>query len=131
MVDTVKDALNSANPNDFPARCQQVKLGDALSGMAPDGAVTNGWQAAVAVATDVVKLPLPGRVISVEGTTGNTVGPKSIIQSGTPAVLQVDVKYDAAGIPTLTFNGTDAITVCAVDQLTVGATLRATLDTEL
>ncbi len=83
------------------------------------------WDTAVAVTTDTVTLPDAGPVIAVEGTTGNTPGPKALVQNGAPAVGSVDVNYDAAGIPTLTFNGTDAITVAAVYQLKRGDSLIA------
>lgn len=78
------------------------------------------WDTAIAVTTDTVTLPTPGRVLAVEATTATSAGPKAQIQSGTPAAGAVDVQYDAAGIATLTFNGTDAVTVCAVSKLGFG-----------
>lgn len=81
------------------------------------------WETGIVVDTNVAVMTTAGFVMAVEGTTGNTTGPKAQIQSTGPATLQVDVQYDAAGIATLTFNGTDAITVCAVVILPRGDSL--------
>jgi hypothetical protein len=81
---------------------------------------TPAWVTGVAVTTHVAVMAGAGLILSVEGTTGSSVGPKQIIQSGSPAAGQVDVQYDAAGIATLTFNATDAITVAAVTKLGYG-----------
>ncbi len=81
------------------------------------------WETGIVVTTHVAVMTTAGFVMAVEGTAGNTAGPKSQIQSGAPATLQVDVQYDADGIATLTFNATDAITACAVVVLPRGASL--------
>lgn len=81
------------------------------------------WTTGVTVTTHVAVLATAGFVVSVEATTGSTTGPVSQIQSGSPATTQVDVQYDSAGIATLTFNATDAVTECAVVVLPRGDSL--------
>jgi hypothetical protein len=80
---------------------------------------TPQWTTGVTVTTHVATLSVAGWVTAVEGTTGTSTGPKQQIQSGSPAAGQVDVAYDSAGIATLTFNATDAITVAAVQVVPV------------
>lgn len=75
-----------------------------------------GWTTGAAVTTHVLALESPGPIIAVEGTTGNSTGPKSMV-TGAPAQGQVQVAYDGDGVPTLTFNTTDAITAAAYVQL--------------
>lgn len=112
-------------------------FGTGGAGLTPGGAsaspslldILNGlnsvpaWETGIAVSTNVAVMTTAGFVVAVQGTVGNTPGPKGQIQGGSPATLQVDVAYDADGIATLTFNGTDAITECAVVVLPRGASL--------
>lgn len=72
----------------------------------------------IAVAANTATLSTPGLVQDVQATTAGTAGPKTKIVTGAPAAGQVAVSYDAAGIPTLTFAAADAVTECAVNQLT-------------
>lgn len=81
---------------------------------APD---TTWWQTGIAVTSNAVTLAGAGRVLTVEATAGTAAGPKQIVSTAAPAAGRVRVQYSAAGVPTLTFNGTDAITACAVQQL--------------
>lgn len=81
------------------------------------------WQSGIAVAANVAVLPKSGFVIAVEATAASSAGAKSQIQSGSPAAGNVDVAYDADGVPTLTFNGTDAVTECAASQMVLGKDL--------
>jgi hypothetical protein len=54
-----------------------------------------------------------GTVLAVPATTGGAPGAKTIV-TGAPAAGQVQVVYDANGIPTLNFNAADAITSCNI-----------------
>lgn len=72
------------------------------------------WEETITVSTNVAVMTTAGFVVAADGTTGNTTGGKIIQLQGSPAVGFVQVVYDAAGIATLTFNATDAITVAAV-----------------
>jgi hypothetical protein len=81
---------------------------------------TTWWTTGVAVAGDTATLATAGRVLAVDATTATAAGGKTLQLQGTPAAGTVQVTYDSAGIPTLTFNGTDAVTVAAVMQLGYG-----------
>lgn len=71
------------------------------------------WQTGLTVTTDAVTMSRPGPVLAAEATTATSAGPKQM-QTGAPAAGEVQVTYDAAGVATLTFNGTDAVTEAAV-----------------
>jgi hypothetical protein len=88
-----------------------------------EGSGIPAWTTGITVTTHVAVLATAGWVIAVEGTTGDSVGPKQMVQSGSPAQGEVDVQYDADGVATLTFNTTDAITACAVVVRPTGANL--------
>ena len=93
-------------------------LAEVLRGIADDlSGVGNAWQTGLAVTTHVLTLPSPGVIVAVEATTATAAGVKQMQYSGSPAAGFVQVEYDAAGIPTLTFNATDAVTEAAVMQL--------------
>jgi hypothetical protein len=93
-------------------------LAEALRDVADDlKGVGNAWQTALAVTTHVLTLAQAGLVLAVEATTATSAGVKQMQYSGSPAAGFVQVEYDAAGIPTLTFNATDAVTVAAVMQM--------------
>src|SRR5687767_11980451 len=66
------------------------------------------WATGIVVTTHVAVLPDAGFVVSVEATAGTAAGPKQIISTATPAAGRVRVEYAPSGIPTLTFNTTDA-----------------------
>jgi hypothetical protein len=92
-------------------------LAEALRDVADDLAgVGNDWQSGLAVTTHVLVMAQAGAVLAVEGTTGSGTGVKQMQFSASPAAGFVRVEYDAAGVPTLTFNATDAITEAAVMQ---------------
>lgn len=84
------------------------------------GAPTAWWATGVAVAGHTVTLATAGRVTAVDATTADAAGGKVLQQAASPAAGTVRVQYDAAGIPTLTFNATDNVTACAVQQLGYG-----------
>jgi hypothetical protein len=74
------------------------------------------WSSELTVTTHTVTLSTAGAVLSVDATTATAAGGKVIQSAGSPAAGAVQVAYDAAGIPTLTFNATDAVTGCKVLQ---------------
>ncbi len=104
-----------------------VKDGDGVStaslfrDVADDLADLNGgagltdpdWLTAETVAANAWTATEKGHVIAAEGTTGSAVGVKTIQQSGSPAAGAVTLSY-ASGVPTLTFNAADAITVASI-----------------
>lgn len=98
-------------------------LAGVLRALNGEGANPIGWQAGIAVTANVATLGKAGYVFAIEATAATSPGPKSQIQSGSPAAGQVDVQYDADGVPTLTFNGADAVTECAATQHAVGKDL--------
>lgn len=100
-----------------------VKVLQGLNGQNANNPID--WQIGIAVLTHVVTLAKSGFVLVVEATAASSTGAKGQIQSGSPAVGEVDVAYDAEGVPTLTFNATDAVTECAVTQLVIGKDLLA------
>jgi hypothetical protein len=71
------------------------------------------WLTGETVTTHVWTAAEKGFVAAVEGTTGSSVGVKTIQQSGSPAAGAVTLSF-AAGVPTLTFNATDAITAASI-----------------
>lgn len=75
---------------------------------------TPAWTAGIAVVGDQATLSVPGQVIAVEATVATSAGPKQQVQSGAPAAGSVNTSYDVEGVATLTFNGADAVTECAV-----------------
>jgi hypothetical protein len=93
-------------------------LAQALRDVADDIAgAGNNWQAGVVVAAHTVVLPSAGMVLAVEATTATSTGVKQMQYSGSPAAGFVRVQYAASGIPTLTFNATDAVTAAAILQM--------------
>ncbi len=72
------------------------------------------WQTGLTVSSDAVTLSAAGPVLAVEATTATSAGPKQMQSSASPSAGAVRVEYDADGIATLTFNGTDAVTAAAV-----------------
>lgn len=131
---TVQAKLNNANPNNLAAEAQRIQFGDVVAALAPRGGAsglsTSGWLEGVAVSSHTVTLTTAGRVVSVEATTATSAGPKTKRRGGTVAAGEVTVTYNDAGYATLTFNATDAVTVCAVDLLAVPASLAVTLASE-
>lgn len=75
------------------------------------------WSGAVTVTTHVATLSTAGPVLAVDATAGSGTGGKTLQSQASPAVGAVQVEYDGDGIPTLTFNATDAVTECKVLQL--------------
>lgn len=130
MPDTIKTKLDKANINDFTQFVSSLRdangngFGEILAGLA------EGWQTAIAVAANVAVLANPGKVIAVAATTAGATGPKGQTPSA-PAAGGVQVTYDANGIPTLTFAGADAVTVCAVQQIRLPRGLATKLATSL
>lgn len=96
----------------------------------PLPALTSGQ----AVASNTCTLTKPGYILQVQATAGTSTGIKTIILSGAPAAGQVAVTYNASGIPTFTFNATDAITTCQyvqISQQVVDADANVRIDFEL
>lgn len=70
-----------------------------------------------------------GEVLAVNATAGGSTGAKTIVAVA-PAAGQVQVTYDANGIPTLTFAAADAVTECEVVMNAVPAAFKALLAEE-
>ena len=115
-------------PDDFGAGLRDIPPGgsgkpalvDYMKALNRQGAGEIGWVTGIAVSTNVAVLPSAGLVFAVDGTAASATGPKAMRQVGTVAAGQVLVEYDAAGIATLTFNATDAVTVAAITFLAFG-----------
>lgn len=97
-------------------RLATQKNGDGTFTINCSSPATAAWQTGVAVTTNAATLPNAGPVLAVQATTATSAGPKQQTTAA-PAAGQVQVAYGATGIPTLTFNGTDAVTVAAVSQM--------------
>lgn len=115
MSDTKRDELNLANPNQLADLLRYVSpaLVSALDSMLPLSA--RPWVLSeIAVAANTTgALLIAGEVTEVEATAGGAPGPMSIVTAA-PVAGQVQVAYDSAGVPTLTFAGADAITECRI-----------------
>jgi hypothetical protein len=122
---TIKTDFGSGGANLNPGGSGGVPdLATTLRDIADDLAAVSGgdpdWTTGITVTTHVATLAEPGWVLAVEATTATSAGPKQQIQSGSPAAGEVDVAY-TAGVATLTFNATDAVTACAVTYVARGA----------
>ena len=95
-------------PNDSAGAPSLRRILAALAGLVR---TVPRWESGVAVAGDTVTMPNAGLVLAVEATTASSTGPKQMQDSGSPAAGTVQVVYDAAGIPTLNFNGQTSIGV--------------------
>lgn len=71
----------------------------------------------ISVTSDTVTLTRRGSVVAAQATAGNVTGPVEKRITGGPSSGQVRVSYNSSGFPTLIFNGGDAVTECAVEQL--------------
>lgn len=91
----------------------------AVHATTQDGIVP-AWTTGVSVSSHTATLAFAGLVTNVEATAGGSGGVKSIQNSAAPAQGFVRVVYDAAGVATLTFNATDAITATAVQVVRPG-----------
>lgn len=81
------------------------------------------WDSGIAVTTHVATMSRAGVPIAVEATTATSAGAKTIQYSASPAAGYVRVEF-TSGVATLTFNATDAVTVCAVLLSPSPATVR-------
>jgi hypothetical protein len=99
-------------PNDSAG---QPELAAVLRGLADDANGAPTVLTGLAVTTHVVTLAVPGRVLAVEATTATSAGAKVRKVVGTLAAGEYSVAYSAGGIATITFEATDAVTVCAVE----------------
>jgi predicted secreted protein len=92
-------------------------LATALRDVAADLADMSGgladWSAELTVASHTVALPRAGVPIAVEATTATSAGVKQLQFSGSPAAGFVRAVF-TAGVATLTFNATDAVTKARV-----------------
>jgi hypothetical protein len=114
---TITEQFGTGHANLAPGGNQgQPTLAEVLREQADSYDPANGLQTGLTVATHTVTLSAAGMVLWVDATTATSAGPKQCIV-GTPAAGEVKVEYDSDGIPTLTFNATDAVTECAVQQL--------------
>lgn len=137
MADSKATQLSTANANDLPVSLSNLQdagrtgIGETFQSLSPaaslGGRAASGWLEDVAVTTNVVILATAGLVVAVAGTTGNVTA-ACRIGIDAPATLECQVEYDATGIPTLTFFATDAVTVCAVQQIRAGVGVSAKLD---
>lgn len=101
--------LTPNGSSDLPSLAQLLRaIADSMSAV---GAVQTG----VAVAAHTATLTEPGLIQAVQATAATSAGPKAIILSGAPNAGQVLVEY-TDGIPTLTFNASDAVTEAAIQQ---------------
>lgn len=114
---TITERFGSGGANLTPSgTAGEPTLAEVLREAADSYDPANGLQAGVVVATHTATLPVAGMVLWVESTTGSTTG-RCVMGTSAPATLECQVAYDGDGIPTLTFNATDAVTACDVQQL--------------
>lgn len=117
MAQTIKDALDIANVSDLPTRMQQVKIGTLIQGMIPTLNARTGLTSGAAQVHNRA-----ARIMAV--STGGAV--RTMVPAGdTPGATTVAVSYDAAGVPTLTFNA--AVTAYTVQECVLPTALGTTL----
>lgn len=74
-------------------------------------------QTGIAVAANACTLTRRGLVTAVQVTAGGTTGVFVRRITGALASGQYSVAYDADGFPTISFAAADAVTACAIEQL--------------
>lgn len=103
-------------PNDSAGSPSLKTILDALNSDA-------AWTTGITVSSHAATLATAGFVIAVEATTATSAGAKQMQYSASPAAGYVRVEYSDAGVATLTFNATDAVTECAVVVIPRSASL--------
>lgn len=99
MADTVKEGLDTANPNSVASWLQKVKLGTFLASYLKP---VERERTVASSATQVHDVP--ATILAVSTGAGGTTA-RAIITSGvTVGATTVNIAYDAAGVPTFTFN---------------------------
>jgi hypothetical protein len=118
MAITLKRTFGSGGADETPeGRGKPSLLRRILAALAGSVGAVPAWQTGIAVTTHVATLSTPGLVLAVEATTATSAGAKLMQVSAAPAAGSVQVAYNGSGVATLTFNATDAVTVCAVQKL--------------
>ncbi len=104
-------------------------LADTLRDVADDlgdmCGLTAAWTTGIVVASHTCTLTRAGVPVAIEATTATSAGAKIMQYSATPSAGYVRVQF-TAGVATLTFNSTDAVTACAVLMNPKPATIRTT-----
>jgi hypothetical protein len=104
-------------------------LASALRDVADDLADFDGasaaWSDELTVTAHEVTLSKRGVPVAVEATTATSAGVKQMQYSGSPAAGFVTVAF-TAGVATLTFNATDAVTGARVLMAPQPASIRTT-----
>lgn len=113
---TITERFGSGHANMAPGSNQGTPtLAEVLREQADSYDPANGLQTAVVVASHTVTLPVAGMVLWVEVTAGSVTG-RMAMGTSAPATTECQVAY-TAGVPTLTFQATDAVTAIDVQQL--------------
>jgi hypothetical protein len=97
-------------------------VADDLGDLAGVGAA---WTTGLVVASHTVTLPRAGIPVAVEATTATSAGAKIIQSTAAPSAGYVRVTF-TAGVATLLFNATDAVTAAAVLMAPRPTTIRTT-----
>jgi len=97
-----------------PSGHGEPHLAAILRGLADDANGAPVVLSGLTVTTHVVTLAVAGRVLAVEATTATSAGAKVRKVEGALAAGEYSVAY-TAGVATITFEATDAVTVAAVE----------------
>lgn len=128
MADTLKDRLNAANPSEFPARMQQVNIGDILAGLVPREIIRTGLSS---LTTHVE--PEPGVILALSDATDvYTVTPSDgtvATAKGALATGVAKVTYDSDGVASIEFEGNK--TAYTVVKMVLPSTLGTDLAVEV
>lgn len=117
---------------------EAVRYGNAYIGVSGKVAAPTDWGdylrripvrlTGLVVAADTHTTSSPGAVIAVQATAGAVTGIMAIRVTGSPGSGEARVVYNPDGTATLDFNGGDAVTAIAIQQLRVPAAVIAFLD---
>lgn len=75
------------------------------------------WSGATAVAGHTVTLTTAGMITAVDLTAGGVTGGGHLMSAAPAVTREVQVEYDAAGVPTLNFLAGDAVTETKYQQI--------------
>lgn len=130
MAETNRQKFQKSNPNSLATFIQRLGgLASVMESMLPT-ASRAATSTGIAVASNTSgALGFAGEVKAVTATAASSTGAKTIV-SGSPSAGECQVTYSAAGVPTLTFNGSDAVTEASIVANEMAADIKAFLASE-
>lgn len=114
---TLRDSLNTSDPNRLPTALQSILAGDLLNALITAMTPT---QAALAVTANVATLAnTPSTIFQIKTTAATSGGVKKLLMAA-PGVVTPNPGEAvwSPGTKTVTFNAADAVTACSFTYAT-------------